>query len=303
MSIKKIKNLIYNFNKKALLLILLFLIIIFMVSPLAMTQQDNNRGDSNGASLFDDENYKKGMYYLENKYYEDAVYYLNKAYHTYKDKGNVLKATITLNELGNAYFGLKNYKESFEKKLKAVDIFFSLQEKKRMKTVLVEITEYTFMLSKDTEKFDNQGNNLDEEVKENLSNIREILDFFPGIYPVTSATYQAGFTLSIAGYDDIALKLYQKGINLHKKWKYTKEDIPYINAVTQNINSMILNTGAIYEKNNEYQHAIAYYREVVSISLAYNTYNSLLPAMDGIDTIYRKAGNEKTAQNHYKYVI
>lgn len=281
-------------NHKILKKIVLIIIFLFTFVYFSTTVVSQNK------IAIADTYYRKGEVCLQSNDFHNAKSYFEQAYNIYKEINEVFKTNKALNRLGDSLFGLGKYKEAFDNKLKALEIFSRLKSKNGIKAVIIEMSRQTYLLSLNSKFVDK---NWTETIRTHLSSVDELVQLFPGLYSITSSLYLIAYNLTIIAYDDIAEKVYGKCIHIHDNWQYKKEDIPYYTAIKQNLLSTILNRGAIYEKNKNYEYAVSHYRKVIDMAFDYKFFASILPALDGLDTIYRKAGNKKNADKYYNYVV
>lgn len=244
-------------------------------------------------------NFREGQFYLESGDYDKAVSYFEKAYELYIKNNNIKSTAKTVNKIGDCYFGMGKYETAFVKKLKALEIFSLLKETNNIKSLLLGLSRKCEFLIEES----SLSQAIKDYMYEKFKSVRNVVEFFPELYAITTLSNLYAYNLTLIGYDEIALEIYQKAIYINSKWKYSKEDETYKRAVIQNVMSCILNSGAVYEKNRDYRRALGHYQEVIDFAFVFDIYNVILPALDGIYTIYKDVGNDKSADKYYEYVI
>lgn len=274
--------------------------IFVFTTVIALLLISNNLITTQDSEIIADNHYRNGLYYLEMRMFPEAQNYLKQAYELYIKNNNVIRAAEALDKVADACFGQQNYKDFIRKKMKVLDVYFRLNENKYVNEIFKDLTDQAYIVASNSNKIDKKRL---EAIREKFSQLKEIQEYFPGLYSLTSSANQIGFVFTVSGYDGIALNVYDKALKLSKDWHYTKDDIPYYNGIVQNILSIMINTGAIYEKNYHYKEALENYQEAITKSFSSNVLGTVLIAMDGVDTIYRNSGNHKTADNHLEYVV
>ncbi len=281
-----------NFNLKHILIIIILFIMVAVPQANISTQSTDIK--------IAETNFRNGLYYLEAGDYKTAKNYFQKAYDIYIELEEILEAAQTKNRIGDANFGLKNYETAYKDKLKALEVFSLMKEEQEIKLLLKDLSAKTYYLAQNSPNIDKSW--LDQ-IGKHLDGVKEMTEFYSGIYTISLTCFVTAYNLTIIGYEDIAGFVYDKASDLSSKWSYTDRDKPFLRAHRQNIIGCIHNKGAIYEKNDNFKEAVAYYKSVIDLSLTTGVYNYLKTALDGLDTIYRIAGNPRNAEKFYDYVI
>jgi CHAT domain-containing protein len=245
-------------------------------------------------------NYRNGLYHLEAGEYKTAKSYFQKAYDIYIELEEIFEAAQTKNRIGDANFGLKDYMRAYKDKLKALEVFSLMKEYQEIKPLLRDLCAKTFYLA---QNMPNIKESRLQSIEQHLNGVSEMTGLYSGIYIISLTCFVNAYNLTLIGYDDIAGFIYDKASKLSSSWAYTVKDQPLLGAHRQNIIACIHNKGAIHEKNDQLEQAVSYYKSVIDLSLTTGIYNYLMTALDGLDTIYRTAGNPKNADIFYDYVI